>query len=188
MSDPVPINGSECRRKAIHAIADILEKFRIDSAFVGKVAEAAWLGDPFEDGSVDVLAVLSPDRRQQIPMMAMQNRCFRVDKEAVEAAQELDLIPMAFSSDGENVGVHVLIASNALYSIMIRDSVEASIDQQTVRVVRPEDLALLLVVDDSEEAKEKIRKILDRAGDGFDVDGFNERLESIGLGSRRIDR
>lgn len=189
MSETSPIRASAAHEKAIDALAGLLEKFKVDSAFVGQVAESVWLEEEVRKGSIDVLAVVGPDRRQQIPMMAMaQNRCFQVDKEAVEAARELDLIPMTFSSDGRNVPVHVLIASNALYSIMIRDSVETRIGDRKVKVVRAEDLALLLVVDDSNEAREKITKIVKNVGSDFDLDSFNERLGSLGLGGRKIDR
>lgn len=187
MSQKREIQAAAGYDKGIEAVSSLLEKFRIEAAFVGQVAEGVWLDERVDRGSVDVLAVVGPDRRQQIPMMAMaQNRCFQVDREAVEAAQELDLIPMTFKAEGRSMAVNILIASNALYSVMIRDSVTAKLADRDVRVVRAEDLALLLVVDDSEEAKSKVRRIVETASEDFDVEQFNRRLESIGLGSRRI--
>lgn len=189
MDKEVEVTASKGYELAIEAVASLLEKFRIDSAFVGQVAESAWLAKPVEKGSIDVVAVVGPDRRQQIPMMAMaQNRCFQVDQEAVEAARELDVIPMSFSAESRTIPIHILIASNALYSIMIRDAVETTMGHQSLKVVRAEDLALLLMVDESEEATMKVREIVEKSGGGFDVDGFNQRLASIGLSSRQITR
>lgn len=189
MSNEVEVTACKGHELAIDAVVSLLEKFRIDFAFVGQVAESAWLGRRIEKGSIDVLAVVGPDRRGQIPMMAMaQNRCFQVDKEAVEAALELDLIPLTFSAESRTIPIHILIASNALYSIMIRDAVETTMGERTLKVVRAEDLALLLMVDESEEATGKVREIVSTAGENFDLGGFNERLASIGLSSRQITR
>lgn len=189
MSHEVEVTALKGYELAIEAVVSLLEKFRIDFAFVGQVAESAWLKKPVETGSIDVLAMVGPDRRGQIPMMAMaQNRCFQVDKEAVEAAIELDLIPMTFSAEGRTIPIHILIASNALYSIMIRDAVETRMGERKLKVVRAEDLALLLVVDESEEATGKVREIVSTSGETFDLDGFNGRLASIGLSSRQITR
>jgi hypothetical protein len=173
--------------KAIRAALELLEKFRVEVAFVGGVAESAWLGESVEGGSIDLLALVSPERRQQIPMMAA-NRGFTVDPEAVEAAAELDLIPLAFGSGDERIAVHILLASNALYAIMIRDSREAALGESVLRVVRADDLALLLVVDESEEARNKVGRLVAEGSEAFDVEQFNRRLTSLGLGSRRIER
>lgn len=189
MSNEVEVTAAKGHELAIEAIASLLEKLKIDCAFVGQVAESAWLRKPVDKGSVDVVAVVGPDRRQQIPMMAMaQNRCFEVDREAVEAAQELDLIPLAFSAESRTIPIHILIASNALYSIMIRDSVETRMGDRPLKVVKAEDLALLLMVDESEESTAKVHEIVDKSDGAFDLDRFNERLASIGLSSRQIDR
>ncbi len=188
MNEDVKVTASKGHELAIGAVVSLLAKFKVDCAFVGQVAESAWLDKPVEKGSVDVLAVIGPDRRQQIPMMAMaHDRCFQVDKDAVEAARELDLIPMSYSAESRTIPIHILFASNALYSIMIRDAVETTMGDQPLKVVRAEDLALLLVVDESEEAVGKVKSIVEKSGASFDVDGFNERLASLGLSSRQLE-
>jgi hypothetical protein len=172
---------------AIRAALELLEKFGVEVAFVGGVAESAWLGESLDGGSIDMLALVSPDRRRQIPMMAA-NRGFTVDPEAVEAAAELDLIPLAFGTGDERIPIHILLASNALYAIMIRDSKDATLGESLLRVVRPDDLALLLVVDESEEARTKVSRLVVEGSEAFDVEQFNRRLTSLGLASRRIER
>lgn len=187
MSEEVRVTASKGHELAIEAVASLLAKFKVDCAFVGQVAESAWLQKPVEKGSIDVLAMVGPDRRQQIPMMAMaHNRCFQVDKEAVEAALELDLIPMTFKAESRTIPIHILFASNALYSVMIRDAVETRLEEHPLKVVRAEDLALLLMVDESEESSRKVRDIVENSDGSFDVEGFNQRLASIGLASRQL--
>jgi len=186
MSDHV-IRGSARVEDAARATAGLLGRLRLDWAFVGDLAFSAWSGEPVESGSIDVLAILSPDRMQQIPMMA-SNGGFQVDSEMVEGARELDLIPMAWpAGDPDPVRIHVLVASNALYSLMVRNAVDAKLAESEARVLNREDLALLLAVDDRPSARERLDR-LTRFEEGFDFDAFDGRLRSIGLASKVVPR
>jgi len=106
---------------AIAAVVDLLTRQRLDFVFAGNVARAAHLGTTVDGGSIDVIATMGPQQKNQVAMMA-SNRGFRVEREEIEATEELDLIPMHF----EGVRVHVLVASNALYGRMVADGVVAS--------------------------------------------------------------
>ena len=64
------ISAAETYADAIRALSALLDKLKLDHAFVGNVALSAWLGRRMESGSVDVLAVLTPERMNQVPMMA----------------------------------------------------------------------------------------------------------------------
>lgn len=175
-------SADPARRRAIEMTDDLLARLRIEHAFVGSVARAAWLGDPVE-GSVDVLAMVGSDRKAQIPMMA-GNRGFELDRDAIEAADELDLVPLSVVHDGERVRIHVLVASNSLYARMVTGSVEAHFEELAVRVVNAEDLALLVMMS-SEDGERGVRQLIDAAGADFDLTRFNDRLVSIGL-QRRV--
>lgn len=175
-------SADPARRRAIEMTDDLLARLRIEHAFVGSVARAAWLGDPVE-GSVDVLAMVGSDRKAQIPMMA-SNRGFELDRDAIEAADELDLVPLSVVHDGERVRIHVLVASNSLYARMVTGSVEARVEELAVRVVNAEDLALLVMMS-SEDGERGVRQLIDAAGADFDLTRFNDRLVSIGL-QRRV--
>ncbi len=177
------IHAAPGRAAAIVALSELFGALRMGYAFVGRVAEVAWLGGSIQDGPVDVLALTSPERASQVPMMA-SHRGFAVTPEEVQAAEELDLIPMQYLAGEERVRVHILMATNALYSRMIRDGIEASMEDCPVRVVRFEDLALLLVVDESPGSREKLETLVQRAGKAFDIEEFNQRLSSIGLSSK----
>src|SRR6185503_3047479 len=84
--------------RALHATAELLSKLRLDYAFVGGVARAAWLGGEVA-GPIDVLALMNPQQKNQAAMMAA-NRGFRVDRNEIEATEELDVVPLNFV-DGE---------------------------------------------------------------------------------------
>jgi hypothetical protein len=130
---------------------------------------------------------MKPEQKPQVPMMAM-NRGFLVDREAVEAADELDLIPMAIESEGVVVRVHVLVASNALYAKMVNDSVGAVAGATPVRVVSAEDLALMILVGDAPQSSEQIDRVVAAAGPHFDREKLNEKLMAIGLQRKVLTR
>src|SRR5437763_15298826 len=77
----------------IAAVVDLLTRQRLDFVFAGSVARAAHLGTPVDGGSIDVIATMGPQQKNQVAMMA-SNRGFRVEREEIEATEELDLIPM----------------------------------------------------------------------------------------------
>lgn len=182
------IEGDADRMAAIAATSELLSKLRLDHAFVGEVAVSAWLNRPLRESSVDVLAGVTPERSGQIPMMA-GNRGFRVDRKEVEAAQELDLIPLHHPGvSGAGVRVFVLMASNALYARMIGEAMEAKAGEQAIRVVVPEDLALLLTMAEDAESLAVRAELMQRAEQPFDTERFNSRLVSIGLAGKTIDR
>ncbi|HUJ13597.1 MAG TPA: hypothetical protein VL284_07360, partial [Thermoanaerobaculia bacterium] len=68
-------------------------RLRIEWAFVGGVARAAWLGGAVDGGSIDVVALMKPEQKNQVAMMA-SNRGFRVDRDEIEQSEELDLVPL----------------------------------------------------------------------------------------------
>lgn len=186
MEAAISIEGDESRLGAVLALADLMQRLRMESAFVGEVARAGWLGEPLAaSGPVDMLALVQPDRAQQIPMMAA-NRGFRVEKEELQRTEELDLLPMWWEGARTPVRVHVLFASNALYSHMIRDAVPATAGGAPLRIVAAEDLALLMLVGDAEGAGAGIAHLRLRAGERFDRDRLNGQLASIGLGGRAL--
>ena len=185
MSEPTLHLPPEHRRAA--AILDeLMEQVKIDYAFVGSIALNAWLDVPVA-GSLDLLALISPERGSQLPMAAT-HRGFRVDREEIEAVRELDLLPMHFEGEQE-IRVNVLMATNALYSNMIARRREVSInDDRTVWIIAPSDLALLLRVAENETAESQFSSLLDRWADELDVDGFNRNLRSIGLARLEVVR
>jgi hypothetical protein len=162
--------------RALHAIAELLGKLRLDYVFVGDVARAAWLGGDVSNGSIDALAVLTAEQKNQVAMMG-SNRGFRVDREAIEASEELDLIPLNFLDEEGEIRVHVLVASNALYGRMVAAGREATLSsERIVRVAAPEDLALMLTIAEDEVTVRRLATL-----DGFDRRAYNERLVTIGL-------
>ena len=163
--------------RAIHATAELLEKLRIDSMFVGGVARSAWLGGDVAGGAVDVLALMNAPQKNQLAMMA-SNRGFRVDREELEHTDELDLVPLNFLDDEGEVRVHVLLATNALYGRMVAAGRPASIDDRALKVPRAEDLALLLLFAEDEVTVKRLATLPE-----FDRAAFQERLVSIGLGA-----
>jgi len=153
--------------RAIDAIGDLLTRLRLEWIFVGGVARSAWLGGTVEGGAIDVVALMQPQQKGQVAMMA-SNRGFRVDRDEIDQSEELDLIPLHF----DDVRIHVLVASNALYAKMIG----AARVVDDLRVAAPEDLALLLTLSDDAAAVQKLM-----AAPDFDRARFNETLMSIGL-------
>ena len=162
--------------RAIHAIAELLEKLKIDAMFVGSVARSAWLDVEMDSGAVDILALMNAPQRNQVAMMA-SHRGFRVEREEIEQAEELDLIPLNFVDAEGDIRVHVLLASNALYGRMVAAAQPSSIDDRAVRIPRAEDLALMLLMAEDQEAVQHLTSLPE-----FDLGAFRARLASIGLG------
>ncbi|HEY6842702.1 MAG TPA: hypothetical protein VI391_00925, partial [Thermoanaerobaculia bacterium] len=88
--------------RAIDAIRELLTRLRLEWTFVGAIARAAWLGGVVEGGSIDVVALMKPEQKNQVAMMA-SNRGFHVDRDEIEQSEELDLIPLHF----DDVRIHV---------------------------------------------------------------------------------
>jgi hypothetical protein len=166
--------------RALHAVHELLTKLRLDFAFHGGVARAAWLGGEVAAGSIDVLAVLSPEQKNNVCMMA-SNRGFRVDRTEVEASEELDLVPLNFMDDEGEIKVHVLVASNALYGRMVAGGVTADVAGLAVKVPSREDYALLVAVSGDEVALHALA-----SSEEFDRGAYNGKLVSIGLGEHVI--
>jgi len=156
--------------RAIDAISELLSKLRLEWAFVGGIARAAWLGGVIEEGSIDLIALMKPEQKNHVAMMA-SNRGFRIDRDEIDQSEELDLIPLHF----DDVRIHVLVASNALYAKMIASARVVN----ELRVASPEDLALLLTL--SEDAA-GVRQLM--SDPHFDHVRYNETLTSIGLGAQ----
>lgn len=154
-------------KRAIAAVSDLLGKLRLDHVFAGNVPRAIYLGEPVSSGSVDVIATMGPQQKNQVAMMA-SNRGFAVEREEVEAAEELDLVPMKF----EGVRVHVLVASNALYGRMVNEGVEAG----TLKIPKIEDFALLLQMSNDVTGLMKLIEMPE-----FDRGAYNAKLRAIGL-------
>jgi len=167
------VRATARHEQAIHAVAELLGKLRIESIFVGSVARAAWLGVEVSDGSIDVLALMNAPQKNQVAMMA-SNRGFRVEREEIEQSEELDLVPLNF----DDIRIHVLLASNALYGRMVSAGREARIGERAIRVAAPEDLALMLLVAEEEAGMRRLMMLPD-----FDRQAFNDRLSAIGLGA-----
>ena len=168
-----PIRSTPRYQAALRATHDLLGKLRIEAAFVGGVARSAWLGTELASGSIDVLALMQPQQKNQVAMMG-SNRGFAVSREEIEQSEELDLVPL--SHDG--IRVHVLLASNALYGRMVAAAIPAEMDEITVRVPAAEDFALLLMMSEDEEGVGALMAL-----PNFDRDAFNKMLRSIGLGN-----
>ena len=170
------IRASARYSRAIHATAELLGKLRIDAMFVGNVARSAWMDAEMDSGAVDVLALMNAQQRNQLAMMA-SHRGFRVEREELEQAEELDLVPLNFIDPDGDLRVHVLLASNALYGRMVAAAEPATIDERDVRIPRAEDLALMLLMAEDDEAVQHLTSLPE-----FDLAAFRERLTSIGLG------
>ena len=155
--------------RAVDAVRELLTKLRLEWAFVGGIARAAWLGGTIDRGSIDVVALMKPEQKNQVAMMA-SHRGFHIDRDEVEQSEELDLIPLHF----DDVRIHVLVATNALYAKMIN----AARVVNDVRVASPEDLALLLTLSEDTAG---VRQLMSDAA--FDRARFDETLASIGLRS-----
>ena len=179
------IAASPLYERAIAAVTDLLTRQRLDFVFAGNVARAAHLGTPVDSGSIDVIATMGPQQMNQVAMMA-SHRGFRVEREEIEATEELDLIPMHF----EEVRVHVLVASNALYGRMVADGVlgprasglgedpeaRGPRPEAFIKVPRIEDFALLLQMSNDVTSLMTLVESPE-----FDREGYNRKLTSIGL-------
>jgi hypothetical protein len=170
-----PLHATPRHARAIEAVAELLSKLRIESMFVGSVARAAWLGGMIDNGSIDVLGLMQPQQKNQVAMMA-NNRGFRVDRDEIDQAEELDLIPLTWIDDDSDVRVHVLVASNALYARMFATARMIEFHNREIRVPAAEDLALLLSMSDEHD---DVRILA--ASEQFDRRAFNDKLVSIGL-------
>ena len=168
------VHASPRYGRAIAAVADLLARLRLEFVFVGSVARSAWLGSPVDRGSLEVVALMTPEQKSQVAMMA-GNRGFRVDREEVDHTAELDLIPLHVVDPEGEVRVHVLVASNALYGRMVR----AGVARENIQVAAVEDLALLFALGDDEESQ-RAAALLVRLPE-FNRAAYNERLVSIGL-------
>jgi hypothetical protein len=160
------VRANDRYARAIAATADLLSRLKLTCTFVGNVARSAWLHSDLEDGSIDALALMTPEQKNQVAMMG-SNRGFAIDRGEIERSEELDLIPMRF----DGIRIHVLVASNALYASIVNRALPAG----AIRVASAEDLALLLSLGDDPAAEMLIRL------PEFDRRAYNERLVSIGL-------
>lgn len=170
-----PLRATPRHARAIEAVAELLTKLRIESMFVGSVARSAWLGGLIDSGSIDVLGLMQPQQKNQVAMMA-SNRGFRVDREEIDQAEELDLIPMTWAGQEGDVRVHILVASNALYARMFGTARMIAFHSLEIRVPAAEDVALLLSMSDD---RDDVRVLA--ASEQFDRRAFNDKLVSIGL-------
>jgi hypothetical protein len=161
---------------AIEAVHELLSKLRLEFLFVGNVARSAWLGSEVASGSIDVLATMGPQQKNQVAMMG-SNRGFRVERDEIEATEELDIVPMRF----DDVRIHVLVASNALYGRMVKDGVDAQLGERTLRIPTAEDFALLLAMMGDDVGLHALT-----GGEDFDRSGYNDKLRSIGLGDHIV--
>jgi hypothetical protein len=182
---PLSVSAGPAHQRCIAAVAELLGRLRVDFAFVGRVARAAWLGENLQSGAVDALALLTPQQKNQVAMMA-SNRGFRLDRERLAATEELDLIPMRFIDQSGEMRVHILMASNALYGHMVVDGQAATADGVAFKVASAEDLALLLTIGGDEESIRTRQALLHGAGPRFDRERFNRKAISIGLPSAVI--
>jgi hypothetical protein len=174
------VRATERYGRAIEATAELLSRLRVDFVFVGVVARSAWLGGETARGSLDLIALMTPQQMNQTAMMA-SNRGFRVEQSEVDQTVEFDLVPLNFVDSEGDVRIHVLLASNALYGRMAAAAVDAAFGERTIRVVRAEDLALLTMMADDEVTLHALTAL-----EAFDRRGFNEKLVSIGLAERVI--
>ena len=166
-----PIVSGDRHAAAIRAVADLLSRLRLDFVFAGSVARAAHLGDTVSTGSIDAIATMGPQQKNQLAMMA-KNNGFRVERDEIDAAEELDLVPMRF----DETRVHVLVASNALYGRMVAEGVQAQFGDVTLKVPRIEDFALLLQMNNDVES---LMSVIESPE--FDRAGYNAKLSAIGL-------
>jgi len=157
--------------RAIRAVSDLLSRLRLDFVFVGSVARAAHIGGIVASGSIDAVATMGPQQKSQVAMMA-NNNGFGVDRDELDAAEELDLVPISF----EGTRVHILVASNALYGRMVADGVSAEFDEIAIKIPRAEDFALLLQLNNDVESLMNVVESPE-----FDRQGYNRKLEAIGL-------
>ncbi|HXI13688.1 MAG TPA: hypothetical protein VNM92_13745 [Thermoanaerobaculia bacterium] len=178
---PPEIVAPEPLTVAAAATVELMMKLRISFAFVGDIALSAWLGRSSVARQVDLLAVVSPEGKQQIPMMA-GHRGFELDRELIEATEEFDLVPMAYCG----VKIHVLIASNALYGRMVAAAVPARLGSLDVKIAAAEDLALLLTFSDATDSLLSRNELVRSSAAEFDIARFNRKLVSLGVSGKAI--
>jgi hypothetical protein len=169
-----PVHAAPRYDRAIAAVAELLGRLRLEFVFVGNVARSAWLGSRVERGPLDLIVLMTSEQKNSVAMMA-SNRGFRVDRDEIRETEELDLIPLNFNDSEGEVRVHVLVASNALYGRMVASGVDAG----TFRVVRAEDLALLMALGDDEESRRAVEMLTGLPE--FDRVAYNRRVVSIGV-------
>ena len=172
------VRGTPRYVQAIAAVADLMTRQRIETVFLGNVAASCWLGRTVERGSLDLLALMTPQQKNPVTMMA-SHRGFRIDQAEIDQSEELDLIPLNLDDAEGSIAVHVLLASNALYGRMVAAGIAATMGEISLRVPPPEDLALLLSMAEDDQSR-RDREMLIRLPE-FDRRGFNERLVAIGL-------
>lgn len=163
--------------RALEATAELLDRLQVEVMFVGNVARAAWLDGEIGSGAIDLLALMNAPQRGQLAMMAA-NRGFRVEREEMEQTEELDLVPLNFMDDEGEVRVHVLLATNALYARMFKNTWSETFANRSIKVPAPEDLALMLLMSDDNDTVRALTALPE-----FNRDTFRERLTSIGLGA-----
>lgn len=186
MNDKLRIGASADYERVIVALLNLFRGMRVNHAFVGTVAGSAWLGRHVEDGSIEALVAVGADGARTLPMMA-QHRGFVVDQNLIEASEELDLVPLSFPAQGGEIRVHVLLATNALYGRMIAAARDAHLRDIDLRIVCAEDFGLLLSVAEDESSAADLERLIE-SFHGFDLDLFNRKLQSIGLGHLTVTR
>jgi hypothetical protein len=170
-----PIAATPPSQRAIRAVADLLGRLRLDFAFVGSVARSAHLGALLDAQSIDVLALMTPEQKNAAAMMA-NNRGFLVDREEIQATEELDMVPFRFPDPDGDIRIHLLVGSNALYGRMVAEGVQAPFEETTLKVPRLEDFALLLQLGNDVPALTQAF-----ASESFDRTAYNRKLAAIGL-------
>jgi hypothetical protein len=135
-----PIRASARYSRAIHSTVELLAKLRIESIFAGSVARGAWLGEEIESGSIDVIALMNAQQKNQLAMMA-GNRGYRVERDEIEQSVELDLVPLNFIDAEGDVRVYVLLASNALYGRMVTAGELSALSSQLAGETAADELA-----------------------------------------------
>jgi hypothetical protein len=175
-----PLRAIPRYARAIDAAAELLGKARVESLFVGNVARSSWLGGLLDSGSIDVLGLMQPQQKNQVAMMA-SNRGFRVDREELDQAEELDLIPLTWIDEEGDVRLHVLVASNALYARMFATALTIEFYNREIRIPAAEDVALLLSMSDEHD---DVRALA--TNEHFNRQAFNDKLVSIGLRERTL--
>jgi hypothetical protein len=184
MDRTLTLAGDGARIGAARAAAAMLATLRMDHAIVGDLALHAWLEEDVPAaGSVDLLGMVQTERAGQIPRIAPDHG-FHVDPAQAAEAEELDLLPMTWRGGEREVKVHLLFATNALYGRMVRESVAVAGEESELKVIRAEDLALLLLVSDEPEALAAIARLRLKLGPALDVEGLNRKLVSIGLSGK----
>ncbi|MGZ8831187.1 MAG: hypothetical protein ACXW2Q_12525, partial [Thermoanaerobaculia bacterium] len=64
------VHASPRYGRAVAAVTDLLTRLKLDFAFVGNVARSAWLGSGVERDSLDLIALMTPEQKNHVAMMA----------------------------------------------------------------------------------------------------------------------